>query len=113
MTGSRSSHRFDRGRKVLMHTVFRTAAALLLAAGLAAPALAQTLTGSVAGTIKDEQGAILPGVTVTLTGKQGSSTQVTDTTGSFRFPALEVGTYSLAAELSGFSKSLTPGIQIS
>ena len=55
-----------------MKQVFRTAAALLLAATVAAPALAQTLTGSITGTIKDEQGAVLPGVTVTLTGKQGT-----------------------------------------
>ena len=61
-----------------MKIVFRTAAALLLAATVAAPALAQTLTGSIAGTIKDEQGAVLPGVTVTLTGKQGVRTRVTD-----------------------------------
>ena len=37
-----------------MSKVFRTAAALLLAAAMAAPALAQTLTGSITGTIKDE-----------------------------------------------------------
>ena len=64
-----------------MKQVFRTAAMLLLAAIVAAPALAQSLTGSVTGSIKDEQGAVLPGVTVTLTGKQGSTTQVTDSNG--------------------------------
>lgn len=39
-----------------MKRVFRTTAALLLAATVAAPALAQTLTGSITGVIKDEQG---------------------------------------------------------
>jgi hypothetical protein len=90
-----------------MKIVFRTAAALLLAAGIvmpAAPALAQTLTGSIAGTIKDEQGAILPGVTVTLTGKQGTKTAVTDSGGAYRFAALEVGAYQIVADLSGFAK---------
>jgi hypothetical protein len=96
-----------------MQKVFRTAAALLLAAMVAAPALAQTLTGSIMGTVKDEQGAVLPGVTVTLTGKQGSKTQVTDGEGIYRFPALEVGTYLVAAELSGFSKARTQEISIS
>jgi hypothetical protein len=85
--------------------VFRTAAALLLAAAIAAPALAQTLTGSITGTIKDEQGAVLPGVTVTLVGKQGTQNQVTDAGGVYRFPALEVGTYAISAELSGFAKA--------
>ena len=96
-----------------MSNVFRTAAALLLAAAIAAPALAQTLTGSITGTIKDEQGAILPGVTVTLTGKQGTQTQVTDSNGMYRFPALEVGTYSIAADLSGFAKATRTDLVIS
>ena len=96
-----------------MQRMFRTAAALLLAALIAAPALAQTLTGAINGTIKDEQGAVLPGVTVTLTGKQGSKTQVTDASGTYRFPALEAGAYEVAAELTGFQKANQPGIQIS
>jgi len=96
-----------------MNKVFRTAAALLLAAIVAAPALAQTLTGSITGTIKDEQGAVLPGVTVTLTGKQGTQTQVSDSNGVYRFPALEVGTYAVTAELSGFTKASRADIVIS
>src|SRR5437868_3266138 len=96
-----------------MQRVFRTAAALLLAATVAAPALAQTLTGSITGVIKDEQGAVLPGVTVTLTGKQGTTTQVTDSAGVYRFPALEVGTYQVIADLSGFTKALRTEIVIS
>lgn len=96
-----------------MHKVFRTAGALLLAAIVAAPALAQTLTGSITGTIRDEQGAVLPGVSVTLVGKQGSKTEVTDAAGVYRFPALEVGTYVVQAELSGFSKTQSAEIAIS
>ena len=96
-----------------MQKVFRTAAALLIAACLAAPALAQSLTGSIAGVVKDEQGAVLPGVTVTLTGKQGVKTQVTDGDGAYRFPALEVGTYQVVADLSGFSKDTRTTIAIS
>jgi hypothetical protein len=96
--------------------VFRTAVVLLLAAGIttpAAPALAQSLTGSITGVVKDEQGAVLPGVTVTLTGRQGTMTQVTDAQGVYRFPALEVGTYVVNAELSGFAKAKSADIQIS
>ncbi len=74
-----------------MTKLFRTAGLLLLAAAIAAPVMAQTLTGSISGTIKDEQGAVLPGVTVTLTGKQGTQTQVTEANGNYRFPALESG----------------------
>lgn len=96
-----------------MRRSIRTAAVLLLAALVAAPVLGQTLTGSITGTIKDEQGAVLPGVTVTLTGKQGTQTQVTDATGTYRFPALEVGTYEVAADLTGFQKAMQRDIQIS
>jgi hypothetical protein len=63
---------------------------------------AQTLTGTIAGKITDEQGGALPGVTVTLTGKTGSKTQVSDTKGEFRFLALEPGYYAIKAELQGF-----------
>ena len=96
-----------------MHKVFRTAAVLLLAAMTAAPALAQSLTGSITGVVKDEQGAVLPGVTITLVGRQGTKTAVTDAAGVYRFPALEVGTYVINAELSGFAKAQSPEIAIS
>ena len=75
--------------------------------------MAQTLTGAIGGTIKDEQGAVLPGVTVTLTGKQGTQTQVTEANGNYRFPALEVGTLQVSAELSGFAKMTQGNLQIS
>jgi len=93
--------------------MIRTAAALLLAACFAAPALGQTLTGTIAGTIKDQQGAVLPGVTVTLVGKQGSRTAITDTTGTYRFPGLEPGSYNVTADLTGFAKAAQNDIQIS
>ncbi len=63
---------------------------------------AQTLTGTVAGKVTDEQGGVLPGVTVTLTGKTGAKTMVTDAKGEFRFVALDPGVYSVKAELQGF-----------
>ncbi len=96
-----------------MQRFFRTAAVLLFAALIAVPALSQTLTGSITGTIKDEQGAVLPGVNVTLTGRQGTHTQVTDASGSYRFPALEVGTYEVSADLAGFQKATQQNLQIS
>ena len=96
-----------------MHRLFRTSAMLLLAALIATPALAQTLTGSITGTVKDEQGAVLPGVNVTLTGKQGTQTKVTDANGNYRFPALEVGTYAVSADLTGFQKASQQVVQIS
>jgi hypothetical protein len=78
---------------------------LLIAAALAiVPTLAtaQTLTGTITGVVTDAQDAVLPGVTVTLTGRTGSMTQVSDENGVFRFIGLTPGPYSVRAELSGF-----------
>ena len=80
-------------------TVF--VALLLLAGG--AVANAQSLTGTVAGKVVDEQGGVLPGVTVTLTGRTGAQTTVTDEKGEYRFVGLNPGPYEVKAELSGFS----------
>ena len=77
------------------------AAVLLFASS--AMVWAQT-TGRLQGQIVDAQGAVIPGVTVTVTSTalQGAQTQVTDGEGRFRFLALPPGTYSLKAELSSF-----------
>lgn len=80
-------------------------AALLVAAVCAGrPAAAQTLTGTITGRVVDQQGGALPGTTVTVTGKTGAQTQVTDARGEFRFVGLSIGNYSVRAELPGFSK---------
>src|SRR5262245_60124037 len=80
-------------------------ATLTLALALAAftgSAFAQALVGSVQGRVIDEQGAVLPGVTVTLTGKTGSQTQQTDAQGDYRFIGLNPDTYKVKADLQGF-----------
>lgn len=64
--------------------------------------IAQSLTGSMGGVISDVQAGVLPGVTVTLTGRSGSRSTVTDGRGAYYFQAVDPGTYTLIAELSGF-----------
>jgi outer membrane receptor protein involved in Fe transport len=79
------------------------AAAVLL---VPSPTLAQIgQTATLAGTVADQSGAVLPGVTVTVTGESligGARSVVTDENGVYRFPALPPGTYTVSAELSGF-----------
>jgi len=70
--------------------------ALILVAGVAH---AQTSVGTIEGTVSDEQGAILPGVTATLTGPRGAQTVVTDEKGQYRFISVQPGTYTLKVEL--------------
>ena len=69
------------------------------------PALAQQ--GQIAGTVRDGQGAVMPGVLVEVTSpalieKVRSST--TDDAGQYRIINLPVGTYSVTFTLEGFTK---------
>jgi hypothetical protein len=89
-----------------------TLLALLLALG-AVPASAQSQTGTIEGRVVDEQGGVLPGVSVTLTGRQGSQSAVTDAQGVFRFLALNPGRYEVKAELSGFVPASRTAIEVS
>ncbi len=68
-------------------------------------AFAQGGDGVVAGYVKDETGAVLPGVTVTTTSPAmiGSRTAVTDAQGAYRLTNLPPGEYVLTAELQGFT----------
>ena len=69
----------------------------------ATPAVAQQTTGSITGRILDDQGAAVPGATVT--GKNLATgftrTDVSDGEGIFRLTALPVGNYDLTTELAG------------
>jgi outer membrane receptor protein involved in Fe transport len=84
---------------------------LVLLAAL--PLAAQSLTGTITGTVKDEQGGVLPGVTVTLAGKTGTRTVVTDAEGGYRFAGLDPGTYSVTAALTGFRTKRQDNIIVS
>src|SRR5262245_31294306 len=74
---------------------------------------AQT-TGSINGTVADNTGGLLPGVTVTASSPalMGVQTTVTNETGAYRFPAVPPGTYSLTYELAGFSTVRREGIVV-
>jgi hypothetical protein len=96
-----------------MQRLARVVALLAAIAAGALPAAAQTLTGSITGTVTDEQGGVLPGVTVSLTGRTGTRTTVTDDAGVYRFQAVDPGTYTLEADLSGFQTRRRENIVIS
>jgi len=54
---------------------------LLLITAVASRGLAQTQTGTVEGKVQDEQGAVRPAATLTLTGPTGSESTVSDSLG--------------------------------
>src|SRR5258707_7906376 len=81
---------------------------LVLLLLVAANAAAQTTEGSIRGFIRDEQGGVLPGVSITATSAQNPNplTAVTDEQGAYRVINVPPGTYNVAAELQGFQKLL-------
>jgi hypothetical protein len=85
----------------------------LLPAG--AFAQSQASNGSIEGTIVDASGAVLPGVTVTVTNIDTGITQsvITNEHGLFRAPLLPLGTYKVAAELQGFKRFEKTGVTLS
>ena len=92
-------------------TAVLAALALLLGAS---SARAQSQTGEIFGKVTDESGAVLPGVAVTLTGPilLQPLTATTSETGTFQFPRLDVGTYTVKFELAGFKTVVNEGIQV-
>src|SRR5256885_396659 len=75
---------------------------------------AQGPAGTISGTVHDQSGAVLPGVSVQIknqeTGRIRNAT--TDPGGRYRVTALELGTYEVQAGLSGFRTAVRPGVVI-
>jgi len=96
--------------------IFKISLIFLLALGLTSTILAQgRQTGSVSGTVTDNEKNPLPGATVTLSGPamMGSVSYVTSDVGKFRFVALSPGEYEIKAELPGFKTYIRKGLRVS
>jgi hypothetical protein len=83
----------------------RTLSLACLLCTLAVPLFAQGVqTGTVRGTVRDEQGLAVPGVTVTVSSPalQGVRSAITNAEGRYTFATLPPGDYTIRVELSGF-----------
>jgi hypothetical protein len=69
---------------------------------LALPLAAQTPGGNITGSVRDQQGAAVPGSEVTVRGSDATFRFTSTGEGAFRFLDLPPGHYQLAATLSGF-----------
>jgi outer membrane receptor for ferrienterochelin and colicin len=60
--------------------------------------------GTIAGTVADDSGAVMPGVAVTITSQERGVTRtaVTDEGGKFLFASVPIGNYTITAQLMGF-----------
>ena len=94
-----------RSRALDFRLFLRLTAALLVFL-LPASAGAQITRGSIAGTVRDESGAVVPGVEVKVvaTGTNTTRSATTDDEGFYRVGALDPGTYTVIVEKAGFSK---------
>jgi hypothetical protein len=76
---------------------------------LAATAWAQVTTGSIAGTVRDTSGAVIPNAKVTLRDVDKNvdvRTATSGTSGEFSFPELPIGHYSVTVEAPGFQRNV-------
>ncbi len=76
--------------------------------------LAQVATATISGTIKDETGAILPRVAISIKNLDTGITRtaVTDEQGRYHAPNLALGSYEVQAELQGFQTGVRSGITL-
>ena len=96
----------------LLTTTLATGYALLVLA--LTPAYAQDFRGRINGTVTDNTGAVLPGVTVTATSPAliQPQVQVSGADGSYRFLALPPGLYDISFDLTGFQAIKREGIRV-
>ncbi len=94
-----------------MKTPLKTVSVFLLLLLVHTTAWAQA-TAQLTGTVRDESGAVLPGVTVTVTQTDTGFTRtvVTEGSGAYIIPNLPLGPYRLEVALSGFRTYVQTGI---
>ena len=103
-------------RRMLFGTAILSAC-LLVPSGIGvftAPALAQVITGTLSGTVKDQTGAIIPNATVllrnTLSGDKRTITS--NSAGFFTFAGVNSGDYSVTVNAAGFQQLVQSGIHL-
>jgi len=76
---------------------------------------AQTVTGTLQGTVTDSSGAVLPGATITIRNDEtgGVREVITNDVGFYAAPYLPIGRYTVTAKLDGFQTVVREGVQVS
>jgi hypothetical protein len=101
-----------------MKRMFQTVTALMTVITfcllLSTSVYAQLTRGAIAGTVRDQNGAIVAGAEVKVTNIQTTVTRdaVTDEDGFYRVGALDPGTYSVVIQKSGFSRAENKAIVV-
>jgi hypothetical protein len=81
---------------------------------LPVPAAAQTVTGTIQGTVTDTSGGVLPGATVTITHAETGTERVvlTNETGFYSAPFLQIGRYTVRATMPAFGTVIKENIDL-
>src|SRR4030095_11808068 len=109
----------DRHGRICMlvsRRVLRLAAMCAAAVAFPAALFAQSITGTIAGTVKDAQGGVIPGATITLTSDTRGTVLapvVTNGSGDFVFPNVVADTYTIQVEMESFRTLKRPGVEVS
>ena len=76
--------------------------------------MGQGIDGTLRGEVKDPSGAIVPGAKVTITNQNTGLTRSMEasTMGTFNFPNLLVGAYSVTVEFQGFKRFVLTGVEV-
>jgi putative hemolysin len=90
------------------------AALLIVSVSSSSSAYAQQITGSIAGDVKDEQGAVIPNADIKATNVATGFTRSakSDANGAYNIQYLPVGGYTVTAEAAGFKKFVQQNIVI-
>src|SRR5438045_3550465 len=77
-------------------------------------AYGQVTDVTISGVVKDQTGAVLPGVSITVTETQTGSTRatLTEQNGCYQVLALSPGIYQIKADLSGFQRVVAEGVKL-
>src|SRR3954447_15987742 len=86
----------------------------LLVLGMARPAAAQSVTGTILGTVTDASGAVVAGAKVTIVneGTALTRTVTSDASGEYTAPSLPTGRYTVMSEMSGFKALALSNIEV-
>jgi hypothetical protein len=87
----------------------------LLSSVLAAPLAAQILYGSIVGVVKDSQGAVIPGATITIVNQETNLTRetTTDAQGNYSVGNVLPGPYNVKVSLQGFREAVRTNVPVS
>ena len=98
----------------LWNSAARCAAVWTVVTLFCLPARAQQTTGSISGTVTDQTGSVVSGVTVRLTSERTSAAREmqTNADGAFEFPAIGAGIYRLSFKHHGFKTAERGNIEI-